>query len=99
MTEKKDNFNFPPIGKGHNHIKKPRFNGYWFYLLLALLIVGFNFYSFQTEPVKTNWLEVKTKMFEKGNVDIQSTHNAEMGQHPRKRRRFWQRADLPNSDG
>lgn len=63
-----DNFNFPPIGGGKN-IKAPKFNGYWIYLLLALLIIGFNFFNLQTEPVKTNWQEVKTKMLEKGDVD------------------------------
>ena len=57
---KKDNFNFPPIGGGKN-IKTPRFNGYWIFLLSALIIIGFNFFGMKTEPVKTNWQEVKTK--------------------------------------
>lgn len=65
---KKENFNFPPIGGGKN-IKTPKFGGYWLYLLLALIIIGFNFFNLQTEPVKTNWQEVKTKMLEKGDVD------------------------------
>ncbi|MDL2283088.1 ATP-dependent zinc metalloprotease FtsH [Odoribacter sp. OttesenSCG-928-G04] len=50
-------------------MKKTKFNGYWFYLVLAFMIIGFNFYSFQSEPVKSNWQEVKTKMLEKGNID------------------------------
>lgn len=65
---KKENFNFPPIGGGKN-IKTPKFNGYWIFLLSALIIIGFNFFSMKTEPVKTNWQEVKTKMLEKGNVE------------------------------
>ncbi|MCX4290543.1 MAG: ATP-dependent zinc metalloprotease FtsH [Odoribacter sp.] len=65
---KKDNFNFPPIGGGKN-IKTPRFNGYWIFLLSALIIIGFNFFGMKTEPVKTNWQEVKTKMLAKGNVE------------------------------
>lgn len=65
---KKDNFNFPPIGGGKN-IRTPKFSGYWIYLLLAVVIIGFNFFSMKTDPVKTNWQEVKTKMLEKGNVE------------------------------
>lgn len=67
--KKKENFNFPPIGGGNKNIKTPRFSGYWLYLLLALIIIGFNFFNLQTEPVKTNWQEVKTKMLEKGDVE------------------------------
>ncbi|MCM1030668.1 MAG: ATP-dependent zinc metalloprotease FtsH [Oscillibacter sp.] len=65
---KKDNFNFPPIGNGKN-IKTPKFNSYWIFLLSALIIIGFNFFGMKTDPVKTNWQEVKTKMLEKGNVE------------------------------
>ncbi len=65
---KKDNFNFPPIGGGKN-IKTPKFNSYWIFLVSALLIIGFNFFGMKTDPVKTNWQEVKTKMLEKGNVE------------------------------
>lgn len=67
--DKKDNFNFPPIGNGGKNIKTPKFGGYWIYLLLALIIIGFNFFNLQTDPVKTNWQEVKTKMLEKGSVE------------------------------
>lgn len=65
---KKDNFNFPPIGGGKN-IKTPKFNSYWIFLLSTLIIIGFNFFGMKTDPVKTNWQEVKTKMLEKGNVE------------------------------
>lgn len=72
MTEnkenKKDNFNFPPIGGGKN-IKTPKFNSYWVFLAFALLIIGFNYFSMRAEPVKTNWQEVKNQMLEKGNVE------------------------------
>lgn len=66
---KKDNFNFPPIGSGGKNIKTPKFGGYWLYILLAAIIIGFNFFSLQTEPVKTNWQEVKNKMLEKGDIE------------------------------
>lgn len=65
---KKENFNFPPIGNGKN-IKPSRLGGYWIYLLLALIIIGFNFYSMQKEPVKTNWQTVKNQMLEKGDIE------------------------------
>jgi len=65
---KKENFNFSPIGNGKN-IKPARFGGYWIYLLLALIIIGFNFYSMQKEPVKTNWQTVKNQMLEKGDIE------------------------------
>ncbi|MDR0982112.1 MAG: ATP-dependent zinc metalloprotease FtsH [Culturomica sp.] len=64
----KDNFNFPPI-KGKTPPKKQNYGGFWFYIILAAILIGFNFFSFQKEPVKSNWQEVKTKMLEKGNID------------------------------
>ena len=48
---KKDNFNFPPIGGGKN-IKTPRFNGYWIFLLSALIIIGFNFFGMKNRTGK-----------------------------------------------
>lgn len=66
--KKEGGFNFPPVGNGKN-IKAPKFNGYWLYLLIAAVIIGFNFLNLSTEPVKTNWQEVKTKMLEKGDVE------------------------------
>lgn len=67
--EKKDGgFNFPPVGSGKG-IKAPKFSGYWLYLALALIIIGFQFFNLQSEPVRTTWQEVKTKMLEKGDVE------------------------------
>lgn len=65
----KENFNFPPVGGSGKNIKAPKVGGYWLYLIIALIIVGFNFLNLQTEPVKTNWQEVKTKMLEKGDIE------------------------------
>lgn len=64
---KKDSFNFPPVG-GKNG-KTPKFSGYWIYLILALIIIGLNFFNLKTEPVRTTWQEVKTKMLEKGDIE------------------------------
>lgn len=73
MAEKNENkkdggFNFPPVGGGKN-IKTPKFNGYWLYIILALIIIGYQFFNMGTEPVRTTWQEVKTKMLEKGDIE------------------------------
>ncbi len=65
--KKDDGFNFSPLG-GKN-IKTSKYNGYWIYLLIALIIIGFQFFNMKTEPVRTTWQEVKAKMLEKGDID------------------------------
>lgn len=67
--EKKDGgFNFPPVGGGKG-IKAPKFSGYWIYIAIAAIIIGFQFFNTKTEPVRTTWQEVKTKMLEKGDIE------------------------------
>ncbi|MEG0796064.1 MAG: ATP-dependent zinc metalloprotease FtsH [Odoribacter sp.] len=73
MAENKENkkdggFNFPPVGGGKT-MKTPKFNGYWLYIILAVVIIGFQFFNMQSEPVRTTWQEVKSKMLVKGDVD------------------------------
>ena len=41
-NKKDGGFNFPPVGGGKN-IKAPKFNGYWMYIILAVIIIGFGF--------------------------------------------------------
>ena len=67
-NKKDGGFNFPPVGGG-KVIKTPKFNGYWVYIILAVVIIGFQFINMQSDPVRTTWQEVKTKMLEKGDVD------------------------------
>ncbi len=72
MAENKENkkdggFNFPPVGSNKT-IKTPKFNGYWLYIILAIAIIGFQFINTQSEPVRTTWQEVKSKMLEKGDI-------------------------------
>lgn len=72
MAENKENkkdggFNFPPVGNGKT-IKPPKFNGYWVYIMLAVAIIGFQFFNTHTDPVRTTWQEVKSKMLEKGDI-------------------------------
>lgn len=66
-NKREGGFNFPPVGSGKT-IKTPKFNGYWLYIILALVIIGFQFINMQNEPVRTTWQEVKNKMLEKGDI-------------------------------
>ena len=68
MAEKKqnDNFNFPPVGRGPR--KQPRMNGYWMYLLIFAIIIGWQFFSMPATPEKTSWQKVKTTMLERQEV-------------------------------
>ena len=43
-NKKDGGFNFPPVGGGKN-IKAPKFNGYWMYIILAVIIIGFQFFK------------------------------------------------------
>lgn len=67
-TRKEGGFNFPPVGNGKK-IRTPKFNGYWLYVLIAIAIIGFQFFNMQQDPVRTTWQEVKTKMLEKGDIE------------------------------
>ncbi len=69
--ENKDNqpkFNSPFGGLGGDN-KKPKFNPYWFYGLIAVVFIIANFFfSTSYGPVETNWSKVKTTML--ANHDI-----------------------------
>ena len=53
-NKKDGGFNFPPVGGG-KVIKTPKFNGYWVYIILAVVIIGFQFINhpdiFQHRPL------------------------------------------------
>ena len=73
MAENKENkkdggFNFPPVGNG-KPMKAPRVNGYWLYIVLAAVIIGFQFIGNQASPVRTTWQEVQEKMLKNGDVE------------------------------
>mgnify|MGYP006420714033 CR=1 FL=1 len=67
-TKKSNRFSFKSANSGNNKSNddqnkenKPKFNFYWIYLLLALVLLGINL--FPSSPAKkTNWLEVKDKI-------------------------------------
>ena len=66
-NNKNEGFNFPPVGGGKNN-KGSKFSGYWMYIIIAAIIIGFNFLNMPTSPERTTWQEVKTQMLEKGDV-------------------------------
>jgi cell division protease FtsH len=50
--------------------KNPRrFNPYWFYVLLGLMIVGIYIFNNGDSPVEVQWNEVRTKMLPNGDVE------------------------------
>jgi cell division protease FtsH len=50
--------------------KNPRrFNPYWFYALLGLMIVGIYMFNSSDGPVETQWNEVRTRMLPDGDVE------------------------------
>ena len=61
-NKKDGGFNFPPVGGGKN-IKAPKFNGYWMYIILAVIIIGFQFFNMNPDPVRTTWQEVNVCAF------------------------------------
>ncbi len=57
------NFKSPFGGFGGNNGKKPKINPYWFYGLIAVVLLIANFFfSSSRGPVETNWNKVKTTM-------------------------------------
>ncbi|MDR1130295.1 MAG: ATP-dependent zinc metalloprotease FtsH [Prevotellaceae bacterium] len=57
-----------PNPRMNNKIPK-RFNPYWFYALLGLMIVGVYVFNNGDGPVETQWNEVRTKMLPDGDVE------------------------------
>ena len=76
-NNKNEGFNFPPVGGKNN--KGSKFSGYWMYIIIAAIIIGFNFLSMPTSPERTTWQEVKTQMLEKGDVKELSEEKAKDG--------------------
>ena len=50
-------------------MKAPKFNSYWMFIILAAVIIGFQFMGSQTSPVRTTWQEVQEKMLANGDVE------------------------------
>ena len=64
-----------PETEGEDKIKGklPKFNIYWIYLLIVLVLIGANFMQFNPDLSQISELEVKEYMLAKGYVDTCST--------------------------
>ncbi|MBN1819994.1 MAG: ATP-dependent zinc metalloprotease FtsH [Prolixibacteraceae bacterium] len=61
---------FGNIGGGNKDSKKPKYNPYWIYGIIAVVFIVVQFYlSSSRGPVETNWSEVKSTML--ANEDIE----------------------------
>ncbi|HOA38092.1 MAG TPA: ATP-dependent zinc metalloprotease FtsH [Flavihumibacter sp.] len=59
-----------PDGNGNDPRKGPRFNIYWIWGALAVILLGFNLYSgFAPESRRINFDELKTEMLSNGDVE------------------------------
>jgi len=65
--EKKDNKNPFNLTGGSSNSKKPKFNFYWIYGLLAVIFIGIQFMNWGEGAKQTDWRELKT-MIEDGDV-------------------------------
>jgi cell division protease FtsH len=57
--------------------KKPKFNFYWIYGILAVIFIGFQFLKFDEPAKKTTWFELK-KYLEQGKVEKIILENKEV---------------------
>ena len=73
-NNKKDSFNFPPVGGKNN--KGPKFGGYWSCIIIAAFIIGIQFFSMPSNPERISWQKFKTDLLAKGEVkDIYIVRN------------------------
>ena len=73
-NNKKDSFNFPPVGGKNN--KGPKFGGYWSFIIIAAFIIVIQFFSMPSNPERISWQKFKTDLLAKGEVkDIYIVRN------------------------
>lgn len=73
-NNKKDSFNFPPVGGKNN--KGPKFGGYLSFIIIAAFIIGIQFFSMPSNPERISWQKFKTDLLAKGEVkDIYIVRN------------------------
>ena len=65
-NNKKDSFNFPPVGGKNN--RNPKFSSYWSFIVIAAFIIGFQFFSMPSNPERISWQKFKTDLLAKGEV-------------------------------
>ncbi len=69
---KKDFRNIPGITGGSDDKsprKGPKFSIYWIYAIIAVVLIGANFFRFNPDAVKTTDLEFRREMLAKGDVE------------------------------
>src|SRR5690606_36013406 len=49
--------------------KPPKFNYYWLYGLIAIVLLGLQFFSFQNTLQETNWQQFEQGMLKSGDVE------------------------------
>ena len=84
QEDKKNRPNFLERGNGNNDDRNqkrtPRFSIYWIYALIAVILIGYNFWNFDSpKVVKTNEKEFKENMLLTGDVEkLVSIRNKEL---------------------
>ncbi len=68
-TSGKDNMDNSSKKGGGSKFPQPKFSIYWIYAIVALAIIGLNFFYSGGSPVETNFQKVKTTMLPKGDVE------------------------------
>jgi len=68
---KKDFRNIPGISNGEDKParKGPKFSIYWIYAVIAVVLIGANFYNMSPDAVRTSELEFRQQMLAKGDVE------------------------------
>src|ERR1051325_1599296 len=69
--QKKDFRNIPgiPGGDDKSPRKRPGFNPYWIYAIIAAVLIASQFFSFTPDAQLTNELDLKNKMLAQGDVE------------------------------
>lgn len=68
-TEGKNNMDNNNKLGGNSKFPQPKFSIYWIYAIVALAIIGLNFFYSGGSPVESNLQKVKTQMLPKGDVE------------------------------
>ncbi len=70
MTEKKENKQDTSSQKNKSlgNIKPPKFNIYWVYGIIAIIVIAFSLMDMGQSPKETSWRKVKRDMLQKGYV-------------------------------
>jgi len=72
MTEnkkkKKDNNPFSSFMKKGGDMKKPKFNAYWVYAAVIVVILAIQFFNMGSKPQVTSWYKIESRMLKNNDV-------------------------------